>query len=70
MIIKMNPKELEASSAATKDSQKVPVNISTVTATGKMEAVDGRECEIYLVKNLNSDGLQGALNCNCANPAL
>ena len=54
MIFKMNTKELEALSAATKDSSKVPVNASTVTATGKMETVDGHECEIYLVKNLDT----------------
>jgi len=54
MIIKTNTRELEALSAKTNESSKIPVNVSTVTATGKMETVDGHECEIYLVKNLDT----------------
>lgn len=54
MIIKTNTKELEALSAKSTNSAKITVNASTVTATGKMETVDGHECEIYLVKNLDT----------------
>ncbi len=54
MIFKMNTRELKALSIKTNESSKIPVNTSTVTATGKMETVDGHECEIYQVKNLDT----------------
>ena len=51
MMIKNNTKELQALAAPAKPNDKIKVDDTKVTATGKTEKVDGYDCEIYLSEN-------------------
>ena len=51
MMIKNNTKELQALAAPQKANDKIKVDDTKVTATGKTEKVDGYDCEIYLSEN-------------------
>lgn len=50
MLIKMNTKELQALAAPAKATDQ-PLPVTKITATGKLETIDGYPCEIYLSEN-------------------